>query len=75
MFLYNLGMLHRPGVRAGAPVAYPQAVHPPGRLPSSLNGFGLWNLLVALLMLVAYGYPVAQFFIDPPPEAVVHRLG
>ena len=54
---------------------YAQAVHPPGRLPSSLNGFGLWNMLVAILMLVAYGYPIAQFFIDPPPQAVVHRLG
>ena len=75
MFVYNLGMLHRRGVAGGAPVAYAQAVHPPGRLPSSLNGFGLWNLLVALLMLVAYGYPIAQFFLDPPPQAVVHRLG
>ena len=26
------------------------------------------------LMAVAYGYPIAQFFIDPPPEAVIHRL-
>jgi hypothetical protein len=32
-------------------------------------------LLVAWLMLVAYGDPIAQFFIDPPPQGVVHRLG
>jgi cytochrome c oxidase subunit 1 len=76
LFVYNLAMLHRRGVAgAGAPVRYAQAVHPPGRLPSSLNGFGLWNILVAVLMLAAYGYPIAQFFIDPPPQAVVHRLG
>jgi cytochrome c oxidase subunit 1 len=50
------------------------AVHPPERVPSSLNGFGLWNILVAVLMFVAYGYPIAQFFIDPPPQAVIHRL-
>jgi len=25
-------------------------------------------------MLLAYGYPIAQFFIDPPPQAVIHRL-
>jgi cytochrome c oxidase subunit 1 len=49
-------------------------VHPPAHLPASLNGFGLWNVLVAVLMLLAYGYPIAQFFIDPPPQAVVHRL-
>ena len=53
---------------------YAEAVHPPARLPASLNGFGLWNILVAVLMLLAYGYPIAQFFIDPPPQAVVHRL-
>ena len=30
---------------------------------------------MALLMLIAYGYPIAQFFIDPPPQAVVHKVG
>ena len=75
LFVYNLAMLHRRGIAGGgAPVQYAQAVHPPGRLPSSLNGFGLWNILVAVLMLAAYGYPIAQFFIDPPPQALVHRL-
>ena len=43
-------------------------------MPASLNGFGLWNILVAVLMLVAYGYPIAQFFIDPPPQAMIHKL-
>jgi cytochrome c oxidase subunit 1 len=56
-------------------LAYAVAVHPPGRLPAALNGFGLWNGLVALLMLAAYGYPILQFFVDPPPAAVVHRIG
>jgi cytochrome c oxidase subunit 1 len=53
---------------------YAVAVHPPERLPAALNGFGLWNVIVAVLMLAAYGFPIAQFFIDPPPEAVVHRV-
>ena len=76
MFVYNLAALHRRGPAAtiAGPFPYAQAVLPPGRLPASLNGFGLWNVLVAVLMLVAYGYPIAQFFIDPPPQAVVHRL-
>jgi cytochrome c oxidase subunit 1 len=75
LFVYNLVRLHRTGLR-GAPrtIAYARAIHPPERVPSSLNGFGLWNLLVALLMLVAYGYPIAQFFIDPPPQAMIHRV-
>ena len=72
LFVYNLLTLHRSSAPA-APVAdvpYAEAVHPPARLPASLNGFGLWNILVAVLMLLAYGYPIAQFFIDPPPQAV-----
>ncbi len=76
LFVWNLASLHRGPRSASAlgDVPYAEAVHPPGRLPSSLNGFGFWNVIVAVLMLLAYGYPIAQFFIDPPPQAVVHRL-
>jgi cytochrome c oxidase subunit I len=76
LFLFNLASLHRSGV-AGAPleIEYARAVHPPSRIPSSLNGFGLWNIFVAALMLFAYGWPIAQFFVNPPPQALVHRLG
>lgn len=76
MFVRNLIILHRPSSPASPMVEmhYAEAVHPPGPLPASLNGFGLWNVIVAVLMLLAYGYPLAQFFIDPPPQAVVHRL-
>ena len=76
IFVANLAGLHR----SGQPIAqttdfpYAEAVHPPARVPGSLNGFALWNLLVALLMAGAYGYPIAQFFIDPPPQAVIHRV-
>ena len=49
-------------------------MHPPHRVPAALNGFGLWNILVLVLMLVAYGYPIAQFVIDPSPSAIVHRV-
>ena len=76
LFVFNLAMLHRRGTSAAPPsFAYAQAVHPVGRVPASLNGFGLWNILVALLMLLAYGWPIAQFFVYPPPQAMVHRLG
>jgi MFS family permease len=36
--------------------------------------FGLWNVLVLVLMLLAYGYPLAQFAIAPSPSAIVHRV-
>ena len=77
LFVRNLAVLHMP-VRSPAR-AVPQplfslAVHPPLAVPAALNGFRLWNVLVLLLMLFAYGYPIAQFFIEPSPGAVVHRV-
>jgi cytochrome c oxidase subunit 1 len=54
--------------------AYALAAHPLGRVPAALNGFGLWNVLIAVLMLAAFGFPIMQFFMTPSPEAMVHRL-
>jgi cytochrome c oxidase subunit 1 len=51
------------GTRVQAePLGYALAVNPPVRVPSALNGFALWNSIVAVLMLVSYGYPIGQFF-------------
>jgi cytochrome c oxidase subunit 1 len=47
---------------AQEPMQYALAVNPPARVPASLNGFGLWNAIVLVLMVVAYGYPIGQFF-------------
>ena len=44
------------------PLRFALAVNPPQQVPESLNGFGMWNAIVAVLMLVAYGYPIGQFF-------------
>jgi cytochrome c oxidase subunit I len=44
------------------PLRYAIAVNPPVRVPSSLNGFALWNGIVLVLMVAAYGYPIGQFF-------------
>jgi cytochrome c oxidase subunit 1 len=49
--------------RLAEPLRYALAVNPPARVPASLNGFALWNAIVLVLMLVAYGYPIGQFFI------------
>ena len=66
----NLYVLHRsPLARPCHRPLYALAVHPPHRVPAALNGFGLWNVLVLVLMLVAYGYPIAQFAIAPSPSA------
>jgi len=47
----------------GEKLRYALAVNPPMSVPPSLNGFGLWNAIVAVLMIVAYGYPIGQFFV------------
>jgi cytochrome c oxidase subunit I len=44
------------------PLRYALAVNPPVSVPASLNGFALWNAIVLVLMIVAYGYPIGQFF-------------
>ena len=43
-------------------------------VPKVLNGFALWNILVAVLMLAAYGYPILQFFLNDAPHAVIHPV-
>lgn len=74
--LFVANLLPRKTAAAVAPEAYAYAlaVHQPRRVPAVLNGFWVWNILVAVLMAVAYGYPIAQFFIGDAPEAILHRL-
>jgi cytochrome c oxidase subunit 1 len=45
-----------------APLRYAVAVNPPKAVPASLNGF-VWNTIVLVMMLFAYGYPIGQFFV------------
>jgi cytochrome c oxidase subunit I len=49
--------------RLSTPLHYALAVNPPKQVPASLNGFALWNAILLVLMVVAYGYPIGQFFI------------
>jgi cytochrome c oxidase subunit I len=74
LFVRNLAVLHRSTLPAHERPLYALAVNPPQRVPAALNGFGLWNVLLLVLMLVAYGYPIAQFVIAPSPSAMVHRI-
>lgn len=74
LFVANLLPRKTAAVLAPEGYAYALAVHPPKRVPAVLNGFWVWNILVAVLMAVAYGYPIAQFFIGDAPEAILHRL-
>ena len=61
MFLW---VLVRSSFGFGAPytggIRYAQALEPAHELPRLLNGYSVWNRVVACLMLLAYGYPLAQ---------------
>jgi len=79
LLIWNLAAFHfAESASAAAPVAgpepYARALTPVGRVPTVLNGFATWNWVLLLLMLIAYGWPVAQFFVTPSPSAVVHRF-
>lgn len=75
LFIWNLTPRRGSAVLDPAPgYAYALAAHPPKKVPAVLNGFALWNILVLVLMAVAYGFPIAQFFLTTGPQAVIHPL-
>ncbi|WP_428376763.1 cbb3-type cytochrome c oxidase subunit I [Lichenicoccus sp.] len=51
---FGYGAAYAGGVR------YAQALEPVHELPRLLNGYSVWNRVVACLMLLAYGYPLAE---------------
>jgi cytochrome c oxidase subunit 1 len=74
LFIWNLASFRRRPFSAMVPFRFAIAIHPPVRVPAALNGFGLWNALVLVLMIAAYGWPIAQAFVIQAPHAVVHRV-
>ena len=76
LFIRNLLEFHRAGavVATGLRPLYAWRSTRPSGVPAALNGFALWNVLVLVLMIAAYGYPIAQFFIIEAPSAIVHRV-
>jgi len=74
LFVRNLFILHRGPALVAARPLYALAVDPPQRVPAALNGFGLWNVLLLAIIVLVYGFPIAQFLIEPSPGAIVHRV-
>ena len=74
LLIWNLATLYRGAPEPDRRMTYALAVHPPQRLPSALNGFALWNGLVLFLMVLAYGYPIAQFFLLDTEPALIQRV-
>ncbi len=42
--------------------AYAQPIHPPRGLPAWVENLKLWNVVIAALMLLSFGWPIVQFF-------------
>jgi cytochrome c oxidase subunit 1 len=74
LFVFNLLPKRAERNETGGPYGFALAAHPMHRAPAVLNGFGLWNVLVAVLMAAAYGFPILQFLTKASPEALIHRL-
>jgi cytochrome c oxidase subunit I len=55
------------------------AVNPPASVPALLNGFGFWNVVLASLLVISYGYPIGQFFLlhrqNAPGYSLTEELG
>lgn len=63
MLVYNLYKTHFGSEVFSGEVEYAEPIHPVKDLPAYLNGFGLWNIIIAIFMLIAFGYPILQFFL------------
>jgi cytochrome c oxidase subunit 1 len=66
-------MFARP-LESVSPLRYALAVNPPGTVPPLLNGFTFWNLVLLVLMIVSYGYPIGQFFFLHNQDVPAHSL-
>jgi cytochrome c oxidase subunit 1 len=71
LFLLNLLLTH--WNRAAEPdraMSYADPLEPVVTVPGLLNGFAVWNWLVLVLMLIAFAYPIGQFFFIDVHEAL-----
>jgi cytochrome c oxidase subunit 1 len=64
LLVCNLLFTHRmPRLATDLANAFARPVEPVVTVPHSLNGYSLWNWLLAALMAVSWGYPILQFFL------------
>jgi cytochrome c oxidase subunit 1 len=63
LFLFNLFRTHgSPMEEPDRAMAYAETIEPVVRVPALLNGFAVWNVLLVVLMAIAWAYPIGQFF-------------
>lgn len=64
MFIYNLykTQFNTTDEVFDGVVEYAEPIHPVTAIPDYLNGFSLWNKVIAVLMAISFGVPILQFF-------------
>jgi cytochrome c oxidase subunit 1 len=64
LFVYNLAKTHLyPATEAyTGEVEYAEPIHPVTDLPEFLNDFKIWHKVIAVFMVIHFGYPILQFF-------------
>ncbi|GAB6140341.1 b(o/a)3-type cytochrome-c oxidase subunit 1 [Methylosoma difficile] len=64
LFIYNLAKTQLAPATEGfsADIEYAEPIHAVTTLPEFLNGFTLWNKVIAVLMAISFGFPILQFF-------------
>ncbi len=78
-FLVNIVKSSRVHPNVDMPsIRYSLAINPPRGVGPLLNGLAFWNIVILGLMLVAYGYPIGQFFFlkgqNTPPYSLTQEL-
>jgi len=64
LFIYNLvkTQLNPTPEAVAGEIEFAEPIHAVTALPEYLNGLTLWNKVIAVLMVVSFGYPILQFF-------------
>jgi cytochrome c oxidase subunit 1 len=64
LFVYNLARTQLAPATEGfsETIEFAQPIHAVTTLPEYLNGFTLWNKVIAVLMAISFGFPILQFF-------------
>jgi cytochrome c oxidase subunit 1 len=65
LFIYNLvkTQLNPTAEAFTEELEFAEPIHAVTALPEYLNSLTLWNKVIAVLMVISFGYPILQFFI------------
>ncbi|OAI17021.1 cytochrome C oxidase subunit I [Methylomonas lenta] len=63
LLIYNLYKTQISNESYQGEIEYAEPIHAVNDLPNYLNSFKIWNIVIAVFMLIAFGYPILQHFL------------